>query len=138
MPSITTDIVATDARDEWVRVVNELVEQVSAWAREEPGWEVLSPTQMGIDEAPLGEYIVPVLTINTPEGRLVLEPISRNWGGQGMVEFYAWPTLRRVHFLHDVLTGSWLVWTDSGIPLRQEWNRSNFITLSRDLLASRL
>ena len=134
MPSITTEFVATDARDEWVRVVNELVEQVCAWVREEPGWEARISGQKGIDEAPLGEYLVPVLAINTPEGRLVLEPISRNWGGPGMVEFYAWPTLRRVHFLYDITTGSWLVWTDSGIPLRREWNRENFIQLSRDLL----
>lgn len=120
-------------REEWVRAVNELADEVSAWAREEPGWEVSTATAE-IDEEPLGAYAVPVVTINTPSGRLLLEAIARNWGGRGIIEFYAWPTLHRVRLLSHLSGDSWQIWTDSGIPLRREWNRENFIQLSRDLL----
>jgi len=130
------------ARDEWLRVVNELADEVSAWAGEEPSWEV-SAAPAEVEDA-LGVYTVPVVTIQTPDGRLVLEPShyvpSRKANGSlsGMVEFYAWPTLFRVRLLYGQPGMKWQVMTESRVPLRQEWNRGNFIRLAKDLAGAEL
>ncbi len=123
-------------RDEWMRSLQALAEQVSDWARLEPGWRV-DPFRTGeISEEPLGPYMVPVVTIHTPEGRLVVEPVARNFPGRGIVEFYAWPTLFRVRLLRGDLDADWQVRVDSGFVLHQEWNRDNFIQLANDLLGA--
>jgi hypothetical protein len=119
---------------DWEREVHDLAEQVSAWAQQEPEWVVGPPTPSIITEDKLGTYEAPVVTIQTPAGRLILEPIARNFPGRGIVEFYAWPTLFRVRLLRGASDIDWHVRVDSGFILHQEWNRENFITLAHDLL----
>ena len=57
-------------------------------------------------------------------------------GGTGTVELYAWPALYRVRLLHSKTAGGWAVLTDSGITLKQPWNRETFIGLAEDLLGA--
>jgi len=52
----------------------------------------------------------------------------------GRVQISAWPTLFRVLLLHKSGEEGWIIRTDSGIPIRQPWNRETFISLVRDLL----
>jgi hypothetical protein len=133
--------------DEWTGLVNALAEQISTWASEE-AWSV-EKDQKQVDEGPFGVYKVPVLTLEVPDrrrfnsrwfrlpgGRLILEPIARNFPGNGIVELYAYPTLYRVRLILRSEAASWEVLTDSGIPLHQEWNKENFVTLANDLLAA--
>ncbi len=120
--------------DEWTHDVRKLAEQVTGWAYQEPGWTVEEADTDKFEDY-LGTYAVPVVTIDTPRGRLILEPIARNYPGKGIVEFYAWPTLFRVRLLLDE-EAAWRVRVDSGFLLHQEWNRENFITLANDLLGA--
>ena len=132
---------------EWVEIINALVQQISAWSSEE-AWNVKIDRKQ-IDEGPFGVYDVPVITLEVPErkkfnsrwfrlpgGRLILEPIARNFPGNGIVELYAYPTLYRVRLILRSEMASWEVLTDSGIPLHQEWSKENFVTLANDLLAA--
>src|SRR5690242_13704998 len=89
---------AERVRDEWLHSLDELFQQVRAWA-EQQGWPV---TQTGseIDEDELGTYTIPVLEIDAPEGRLVLQPIARDvLGAAGRVDLTVWPSLYRVMLL---------------------------------------
>lgn len=121
-------------RDAWLNTLDALEAQISAWVAGEPGWTVTQGETDTILEDALGEYMAPMLTIHSPDGELRVEPIARNFPGRGIVELYAWPTLRRVHLLPDEMEGRWRVLTDSGIYLRQEWNRDSFMTLANDLI----
>ena len=100
----------------------------------ESGWSTEWGESREIEEEPLGTYTVPVLTICTPDGWLILEPIARNFPGRGIVEFYAWPTLFRVRLLRGEEDTNWQVRVDSGFILHEGWNRKNFVRLAGDLL----
>lgn len=124
----------TALRDEWLRSLAALEETLQAWVVREPGWTTEAGETDTISEEALGDYQAPMLTIHSPDGELRVEPVARNFPGRGIVELYAWPTLRRVHLLPDEIEDRWRVLTDSGIYLRQEWNRDSFITLANDLI----
>ncbi len=124
----------TAVRQKWVQDVDDLVQQVAAWARQESGWKINSLTKKSIAEEGLGEYEAALVTLQTPDGSLILEPIARNFPGRGIVELYAWPTLFRVRLLRGEADTDWHIRVDSGFTLHQDWNRENFITLANDLL----
>jgi len=128
--------VDTALRQEWLDTVAGLQDQIKTWVSYEPGWSTSAGEDHHIEEGALGTYIAADINISTPSGRLVLEPVGRNYPGAGVMELYAWPTLYRVRLVRDGMNGGWRVRTDSGIFLRQEWNRENFITLVNDLLAA--
>ena len=123
-------------REEWLDTVAGLQGQIKAWVYEEPGWTFTTQEEREIEEAALGKYPITVWKIQTPEGEARLEPIARNYPGQGIVELYAWPTLRRVHLLPGGSENDWRVRVDSGFNLRQPWDRGHFITLVRDLVGA--
>lgn len=126
---------ASEVQEQWTQDIHRLTEQVSEWVRQEPDWTV-ETSSASLSEEPLGAYTVPVLTVNAPNGRLILEPIARNYPGRGIIELYAWPTLFRVRLLHGSDAADWRVRVDSGFTLHQDWNRQNFITLAKDLLGA--
>ena len=126
-------------RDDWLGAIDALQNTIRAWVTQEPNWTTGTGKTESIYEDTLGEYTAPLLTIHSPEGELRVEPIARNFARNslthGIVEMYAWPTLRRVRLLASNTSGSeWRVLTDSGIYLHQDWNRDNFMTLARDLI----
>ena len=123
-------------RDEWLHIVEELKRLIEFWIAEEPGWSTSEGEEHRLQEDPIGAYSVTSMDIHTPEGRLVLEPIARNYPGRGIVELYAWPTLRRVHLLAGNDNSNWRVRVDSGFNLRQPWDREHFIALARDLIGA--
>ena len=122
-------------RNDWVQAVAYLEEQIAEWAQSE-GWQV-SFEEKEMNEEFIGSYKVPDLFIETPEGeQLVLEVQGRGAiEGSGRVQLMAWPTLFRVHLLYKG-SNDWVIRTDSGIPLRQPWNRETFLTLAKDLLGA--
>lgn len=125
-----------ELRDDWTRAVLDLEKDVADWAKAE-GWDV-SASDRVVSEESIGDYAVPDLTIETPEGqRLILEVKGRGpANASGRVQLFAWPTLFRVLLLRKSGDDNWIIRTDSGIPLRKTWNRETFITLARDLLSA--
>ena len=121
-------------REEWLSDVNGLVDQVTAWS-EETSWTV-QRTEGEATEEEFGTYPVPVLTIETPFGRLIMEPQAVNAGGKGRVKLYAASTLYRVRLLRGDSDGEWKILTDSGIALRQPWTQETFVRLAEDLLGA--
>jgi hypothetical protein len=124
-------------RDDWVRRVTALVEQISQWSRG-ANW----PVEIGretIDERLLGRYEAPVARITLPPGDLperavLVVPIGLHIvGGDGRVDLEGYPTLSRVKLIGA--DSGWLIMTDSNVPLRQPWNADTFRQLAEDLVA---
>lgn len=134
MATATRTKVDTALRDEWLRTVDALANQIAEWVRQEPGWSFEETGTQEIEEPPLGQYTATLWSIHTASGEVRLEPIGRNYPGRGIIELFAWPTLYRVRLTQDDFWGGWRIRTDSGISLRQEWNRANFVILVRDLI----
>jgi len=119
---------------EWQDSVQSLFSEIAVWANSEPGWRVESYVVERSEEA-LDSYSIAGLLISTPAGQLRLEPVARLvFGGRGTVELRALPTLFRVRIIRSAKSDEWVILTDSGVPLRQEWNRDNFVRLAQDLL----
>jgi hypothetical protein len=120
---------------EWLRTIDTLFTDIEAWSRTR-GW-VTSRSESDKDEAELGSYRVPVLSVETPEGKAYLEPVARYVSrGTGSVELYAWPSLNRVRLIRGQDKVGWRVLTDSGIYLRQNWNAETFADLVTDLISA--
>jgi hypothetical protein len=64
-----------------------------------------------------------MLELPAPETYSVLRP-----------KLYVWPGLYRVWLSHLGEQLGWEIWTDSGIPLHEDWNKKTFITLAHDLM----
>jgi hypothetical protein len=119
-------------RNEWLQAVDVVVQEVRSWA-ERKGWTV-TEERREVREERLGTYHVSVLQIDTPRGRVILEPIARDvLGAEGRVDLYAWPTLYRVMLLRRA-DMSWVVRTESGINWPQPWEEATFVTLAEGLL----
>lgn len=123
---------ANTPHQKWLETVQALADEVSGWAREQE-WEI-QVSEAEVAEEDFSPYSVPVLTIKTPDGRLILEPQAANAGGKGRVKLYASSTLYRVRLLPIDSNGGWTILTDSGIPLWQDWDRETFVRLAKDLL----
>lgn len=118
---------------EWQGDLEALLEDVTIWSKAQPGWSV-KRSSTAIEEEGLGRYEAPVITVETGNGRLVVEPMARIVGGIGTVEISAWPSLYRVRLLRR--TGTWVALTDSGITLNEPWNEQTFVRIARDLIAA--
>jgi hypothetical protein len=119
--------------DDWLDSMSRLVKEVTTWA-ELRGWSI-HQDQKQIREADLGIYQVPWLRISTPDGEIHLEPIARYVTGEaeGRVDLQAWPSLNRVMLLRS--PSGWIIMTDSGVPIREQWNEQTFARLAKDLLS---
>lgn len=126
----------TTLREQWLQSLKELVGEVSGWAMQQTGWHIDSEAAQSVSEEALGTYDVPVLTIHTPEGRLILEPIARNFPGSRIVELYAWPSLFRVRLLQDQPGAEWEARIDSWYVVPQQWNRESFVQIAHSLLGA--
>ncbi len=124
---------AETALAQWQTAVKALAHEIEDWARER-GWGV-ERSSGEVNEELFGVYEVPVLTIETDKGRLILEPIARMVvGADGRVDLYAYPTLFRVMLLYTAGDHRWTVRTDSGIDWPQPWQKDTFYALAAGLL----
>ncbi len=121
-------------REEWTEALRTLEKNITEWSAGER-WQIRHFERI-FTEASTGQYTAPDLVIETPDGeRLTVEVKGRGLAeGSGRVQLSAWPTLFRVILLHKSGEENWVIRTDSGIPIRQPWNRETFISLAKDLL----
>ena len=119
---------------EWRQIIATLEEDILTWCQEK-NWAVMVSETKVMDVRPqYGFYTIPSLSIETPEGKLIIEPMPHALDGTGLVKFYAWPTLYRVRLLYRGGQTHWEIMTDSGIPMHMDWSRQTFLTLAHDLL----
>lgn len=126
-------------RDDWVRRVAGLVEQIAQWSRE-AGWPVETGRET-IEERRFGRYEAPAARVQLPKGDLperavLVIPIALELlnGPVGRVDLEGYPTLSRVMLLGGE-GGGWTIMTDSNVPLRQPWDGNTFRQLAQDLVS---
>ena len=122
--------------DKWVNDVSELARQIKTWLEEDPAKPEIHSQKQTCTEPPLPQYeLVLAEAWYKGDERVGLIMPVRNYPGHGQITLIHWPTLRRVRVIQNLGSQPWTIYTDSGIPLRQEWNRSNFLQLVEDLRA---
>ena len=130
----TATLDRTNTLAEWQDTARNLLSQMADWAAPEQGWSV-EWYEVDREESKLGRYKSPAIRIHTPDGDLRCEPIARViYGRRGTVELSAYPTLYRVRLIRPVKSNEWVIMTDSGIPIRQPWNRDTFVQVASDLV----
>lgn len=117
----------------WVASVQAVVDQAHSWAQAN-GWQA-SEKAVTLTEDGIGTYVVPVLTVDTPMGKVVVEPIAR-WSspGEGRIDVYGWPSLNRLMLIRR--KGGWSLLTEAGMEWRQPWNQQTFLDLASNLNAA--
>ena len=123
MTTMTDDRAAL--QQEWLRDLQSLMGDIRRWC-DAHGWAV-HVTDKSVTESKLGEYSAPTLQVRAPNGTVVyVEPVARDVAGaDGLVDIYAWPSLRRLLLLRQ--SGGWTIKTDSGVPLPWKWSEPSFV-----------
>lgn len=79
------------ARHDWLKKLNNLVEQVAKWARD-LDWST-RVVEKSMEDAEIGNYSAPGLLLQWESVRLFLEPVARSVPGtEGIVELYLMPS----------------------------------------------
>jgi hypothetical protein len=122
-------------REAWVQTVRDFCNEVAIWAASQ-GWQV-KHEEVDRSEEGLGIYRVPMVTIQTGGGAVMVEPVAREvMGATGRIDLFAYPTLFRVMVLRSAQDGRWRIRTDSGIFLKEPWTVKTFVDLVTDLTAA--
>ena len=120
---------------QWQEVLQSLADKVTGWAQE-VGWT----TRVTEAQVLEGYPYPPTLDIEAPEGHLKLELPPQGSGPDSVQiprpKLYAWPGLYRVRLKYRGEQSGWEIWTDSGIPIHEEWNSKTFTTVVHDLMAA--
>lgn len=118
------------AKNQWLRALDALTQQVARWATSR-NWDVIRE-EVTRTEGDLGTYPVTTLTIESPSGRIVIEPVARYAVAcDGRVDVYAWPTYNRLMLRRK--GDAWELATDSGVRWPQAWNEETFVELASAL-----
>jgi hypothetical protein len=122
-------------RERWTTDLRQLLETIDNWAQKRhwsTHWD-----QKQISESKLGgEYAAPYLIVQSPQGRIHVEPVARYVAGRvtGRVDLLAWPSMRSLMLVR--INNQWIVETDSGIRWPQSWGEETFVSIVNDALLS--
>ena len=123
------------SQTQWVKDTRGLVGQVRQWAAL-PGWSA-SVEDVTLTENGVGVYSVPVLTIQTPAGRLTVQPIAlRTPEYDGRVDISGYPSLARMTLLRDIGGPQpvWRVRTSDDVDWPLPWGQETFYQIAQGLL----
>ena len=116
-------------RDEWVAAVEKIADEAEAWARERQ-W-LVHRDRKTITEDRIGSYDVPVLTIQAPAGRLILDAIARYIvGASGRIDLCAFPSYEKVLVVRT--DAGWHFVINPPVPDRP-WSKEAFLAIVSQL-----
>jgi hypothetical protein len=120
-------------REAWKSQVRELCDEVKKWAKEK-GWSVHEDIKQ-ISEDHVGSYEVPVLVLQSPQGRVHIDPIGCEIvGASGRVDIFTWPALNRMLLVRG--DDRWEVRTDARVAWPAEWCEDTFFDIVNRLDAA--
>lgn len=123
----------------WTALVDSLFQKVQSWIGEghPSDWQV-NFSKAEVTEESLGQYVIPILEIDTQSGRLFVEPIGLDvFGARGRIDLYAWPSLYRVMLLRSSdPEEDWVIRTESGINWPNPWGKDSFLAIAEQLLVA--
>lgn len=119
-------------RQQWLQTLEQLIQTVELWCAS-AGWETAREAKP-LEESRLGKYDAPVLKVRSPQGIVYVEPVARYVvAGEGLVDLYAWPTMRRMLLVRR--GKKWILKTDSGMPWPNPWSERAFFEIIPALAA---
>ncbi|MCX7044653.1 MAG: hypothetical protein NTX50_04080 [Candidatus Sumerlaeota bacterium] len=122
-----------EKKQSWIAQVKELCATIEKWAKQKR-WFVDEQEKV-IEEPHLGEYTVPVLYIQTPQGRFFVEPMAREiLGAEGRVDITVFPTY--VRFLLVRSKNQWVINTDSRVEWPEPWSQEAFYNIVKAMAAA--
>lgn len=129
-PAPRTEQLRHQIRTEWVAELDRLATDVERWAAaDDLGTRRLSKRVQGDDVEP---YDAPVVSVQTPFGRVHFNPISRfALGTEGRIEVYAEPSFAQLLLLK--VGGAWQFYTEDLVPLNKSWSEQSFRDVVREL-----
>lgn len=82
-----------EQRAEWLEAVEQIVGEAESWAAKRGWWVEREMKDVSDDEDRIGTYRAPMLRIQTPNSRLIFEPIARYVvGARGRVDLAVFPS----------------------------------------------
>jgi len=120
----------TKKKSKWISQVDDLINDIKSWSETE-NW-LVDKREKTLNEEHLGSYSVPELTIKTPQGNIIVEPVGRNIvGAEGRVDVYTFPSFNRM--LLVAYKDRWVVKTDSKISWPNVWGKDTFFEIVKAL-----
>lgn len=120
-------------RDEWLAEVRQLIGVIRIWA-EQQRW-LVDEHEKAIEEEHIGRYMAPTLFIQSPGGRIHVEPIGCNIiGAKGRVDIESFPSLNRLLLIWD--DSGWKIKTDSRVDWPEPWGEQAFVKLVDALVSA--
>ncbi|HUY34618.1 MAG TPA: hypothetical protein VMV69_17875 [Pirellulales bacterium] len=117
-------------RADWIADVTKLADDVEAWAIKRGWW--VGRESLTLTEDRIGSYEVPILRLQTPSSRLILEPIARFvMGAEGRVDLAVFPSYHDIPILLDSKGWRLRAFEDDG-P-RGDWSEDAFVNAAIDL-----
>jgi hypothetical protein len=116
--------------EDWFRAVVALCDDIESWSKAKH-WSVHRDEKTIVDDD-RGPYSVDRLTIATPQGRILINPIGADvTSADGRVDIEAFPALVRLALLRK--GEKWELRTDSGIKWPEPWGRKTFQNVALEL-----
>jgi len=120
-------------REEWLKRLDDLINTVDAWAKEED-WVTRRITKK-IHDSTIGTYHAPALIFQKETARMILEPIARSAPGtEGVVDLYLMPAYDDVASLFHYDGGWQLHYVFAGSPPVARNQEEEAKPLSRETL----
>lgn len=121
-------------RAEWIDAVERLIADADAWATKRGWWVQRENKAVSDDEERIGTYHVPMLRIQTPTARFIVEPIARYVvAAEGRVDLAVFPSYHSVAIVRR--SGNWQMISD-GAGRAKRWSEDAFVK-TVDSLASK-
>lgn len=120
----------TAKRIAWIQTVGDLVEQIKGWATTRR-W-MIAEEMKDVSEDYIGNYRVTSLFIETPYGRVHVDPVGVNIiGAEGRVDIMAFPSLSRILLVR--IGKEWRLKTESRVDWPKPWGEETFVELVKAL-----
>jgi hypothetical protein len=122
-------------RDEWIAEVEHLATDVERWSAQND-WDTKREMKE-IVEHEIGAYQVPVIRIQTMQGRIYFDPTARFIvGAAGRIEIVATPLFFQLVMVK--VDGKWRFFSEEEMEdLGQSWTHEGFTQVVMDLLKRR-
>lgn len=120
-------------KEAWIIQVQELCAEVKKWAQDE-SWSVHEDFKK-ISEDHIGSYKVPCLILQSPQGRVHIDPIGCNIvGADGRVDIFTFPGLNRMLLIR--IGDHWELQTDARVAWSKSWSKETFVDIVKALAAA--
>lgn len=117
----------------WIAELEHLIDQAELWSKE-LGW-VTKRDSKQVTEDSIGTYETPVLWIQTPYGRLLLDPIARYvMAADGRVDLCALPSYEPATIVR--IDGKWSFWSSNRGRIERAWTKESMNRVVEQLLSN--